>query len=388
MSEEEKTKRAQEIYDAVLLAFPQLRQLMINAQATARKKGYVETILGRRRHLPDMQLPEFEFVALPGYVNPDINPLDPSTLVNKDGIPERIVKALKEEFASYKYFGQIAKRTRELRDEGIKVINNRSKITEATRQCVNCVDTETEILTFEGWKKYNEISPDETVYGYDVKSEKVVEDKIHSIYTYSNPSKVIQFSSKHLDALSTLDHRWIVNGDDEAIGSEHLKKLKNSGKYYFLPLCADNEFKRLPHELSFTSKIEVDDYTHSEIVCMSQGDAQNVLIHLKFYSSNCVYRHDGEGCFGIFCKTDEEVDILQHLCVRAGYSSYLDDRTLVISITRRCESTEDIVMNLHSVNFVWCVQTSTHAWIARRHGKVYITGNSIVQGQQARPVSI
>ena len=139
LSSDEKTKKAQGVYDSVLKAFPNLRSLMISAQKDASTKGYVETILGRRRHLPDMQLPPFEFVAMPGYVNPDIDPLDPNTLKNKSSIPDRIVKQLTQEFNSYKYFGQIVRRTKELYEQKIKVINNKSKITDASRQCVNSI---------------------------------------------------------------------------------------------------------------------------------------------------------------------------------------------------------------------------------------------------------
>lgn len=137
MSDEEKTKEAQKVYDSVMNSFPNLRSLMINSQDKARKLGYTETILGRRRHLPDMQLPEFEFKAMKNYVNPDVDPLDVDTLEDRSQIPERIVKDLEKEFSRYKYFGQIARRTRELYEEGIRVINNRAKINDATRQVVN-----------------------------------------------------------------------------------------------------------------------------------------------------------------------------------------------------------------------------------------------------------
>ena len=139
MSDEEKTKEAQKVYDSVMNSFPNLRSLMINTQNKARKLGYTETVLGRRRHLPDMQLPEFEFKAMKNYVNPDVDPLDINTLEDRSQIPERIVKDLEKEFSGYKYFGQIARRTRELYEEGIRVINNRAKINDATRQCVNGV---------------------------------------------------------------------------------------------------------------------------------------------------------------------------------------------------------------------------------------------------------
>lgn len=139
LTTKEKEAKAQKVYDSVLLAFPNLRTLMISAQKSATDKGYVETILGRRRHIPDMQLPEFEFVAMKGYVNPDVDPLDVTTLDTRSEIPERVVSALTNEFKEYKYFGQIARRTKELYEQGIKVINNRPKITEASRRCVNSI---------------------------------------------------------------------------------------------------------------------------------------------------------------------------------------------------------------------------------------------------------
>lgn len=138
-SDEQKLKDAQEIYDSVMLGFPHLRDAILGAQHMATELGYTETFLGRRRHHPDMMLPEFEFKAMPGYVNPDVDPLDPKTLENKDDIPKRIVTQLTKEFKGYKYYGQIVKRTKQLYEEKIKVINNRSKITEASRQCWNSI---------------------------------------------------------------------------------------------------------------------------------------------------------------------------------------------------------------------------------------------------------
>ena len=140
MTDDEKVESAQKIYDSVLNAFPNIKKIMIATQNHARKYGYTETILGRRRHLPDMQLPEYDFKPLDGYVNPDIDPLDPKTLENKDDIPVRIKKALYQEMMSIKNFGKRAKRMRELHDRyHIQVINNRSKIARATRQCLNAV---------------------------------------------------------------------------------------------------------------------------------------------------------------------------------------------------------------------------------------------------------
>lgn len=213
LTEEQRTKKAQGVYDAVLNAFPQLRQLMHNAQATARRMGYVETILGRRRHIPDMTLPEFEFKALAGYVNPDVDPMDVSTLQNKSDIPDRIVDQLRKEFKGYKYFGQIARRTRELHDDDhIKVINNRAKITEASRQCVNCVDAETQILTTQGWKHFYQVKPGDTCYGYNIISGKLEETTVSEVHIYDNADcyPVHTMEHLHFSACATPDHRWVV----------------------------------------------------------------------------------------------------------------------------------------------------------------------------------
>lgn len=139
MTDEEKLKEGQRIHDSLIKGFPDLARAIVQAQQKATKLGYTETILGRRRHHPNMQLPRFEFEAMPGYVNPDIDPLDPDSLQNKEQIPKRIVDALTKEFNSLKWYGKIVKRTKELAEEGIKVINNSYKIEEARRQCFNAV---------------------------------------------------------------------------------------------------------------------------------------------------------------------------------------------------------------------------------------------------------
>ena len=136
---EKKVKQAQFVYDSVLSAFPALRKFMENAHSFAKKYGYTETILGRRRHHPNFCLPRFEFVPKEGYVSPDIDPLNPETFDAKPGIPDRILDSLRKEFSKYKYFSQIVRRTKELEEQNIRVINNSKKVQDAERQIVNSI---------------------------------------------------------------------------------------------------------------------------------------------------------------------------------------------------------------------------------------------------------
>lgn len=297
MTQEEKVAGAQKIYDAVLNAFPQLRSFMISAQKMASEKGYVETILGRRRHIPDMMLPEFEFVPMKGYVNPDIDPLDINTLQNKNAIPERIVEQLKQEFKGYKYFGQIVKRIRELSEEGIKVINNRPKITEASRQCVNCVDYETEILTADGWKNGHDIKEGDEIISYDTSTDDYVHDIILKIHRSNDPVDMVSISTPFISALTTYNHRWYIYGD--------------------------------PDRFVCTSDIVAAPHLIYHVPIVIKGDKYYCTSHIRNQPTPVIH----------------------------VIKDYFDG--------------------------VWCVTTRTGTWIARRHGTMYITGNSVVQGSAA-----
>ena len=140
MTDEEKLKSAQKVYDSVLRAFSGLKSFMVSVKRFAIEHGYVETILGRRRHVPEIRLPEYEFSAMKGYVNPDVDPLDVNTLKNSSDIPDRIKQALYKELMSYRHFGQRANRIKELyENEHIRVINNHKKIQDGERKLVNSV---------------------------------------------------------------------------------------------------------------------------------------------------------------------------------------------------------------------------------------------------------
>ena len=294
MSRDEKIKSAQHVYDSIMAAFPNIRQAMLDAQAQARSRGYTETILGRRRHIPNMQLPLFEFVPTAGYVNPDIDPLDPDTLDQTDKIPKRVVAGLEKEFAGYKYFGQKVKRIKQLAEEHIKVINNEAKIGDGSRQCLNCVDTETEIFTIDGWKKYDEISTDSSVLQVDPHSGRYEYGLVSAVHYYPNEHQpLVHLIGDGLDSICTLNHRWPLMDQDDQI---HLVETKD-----------------------ILGDMYLDGYSF----------LVDAIVHPKSVPVREVYHYE------------------------------VPPRP------------------------VWCVTTHTHTWVARRNGKVFLTGNSIIQGSAA-----
>lgn len=130
------TQEAQHIYDSVLANFPELAEFIKKTQDFAREHGYVETIWGRRRQLPEMQLPLYEFSYADG-VSKDFDPL--SDEESDTEVPyDDCVK-----YTNMLYYAKTFKQKQaifeNLRQQGINIKDNSSKIADAERQCVNSV---------------------------------------------------------------------------------------------------------------------------------------------------------------------------------------------------------------------------------------------------------
>lgn len=390
MTDDEKTKEAQRVYDSVMKAFPSLENLMKASQHYAHIHGYTETILGRRRHLPDMKLDEFEFKPLPGYVNPDIDPLDLSSLENSEqGIPEYRINELRKEFSKYKYYGQIAKRTKELYEkEHIKVINNRPKINDAKRQCVNCVDDETEILTTAGWKRWSDgilPDPDVDIISYNIETNKLEKDKILNTHEMSDPDgiDVWHMYNRAFDACCTSNHRWVARTDDvnylkyRFYETSHFLKVKNP-RYQILRNIDTVPNFEVKDCSELATQILNNNCEFRDIFDINSNDLYNVY--------NWIYKNKSvKGSFKV--KDNDALDKLQVVALMCGKVANVYDNVISWTALDKPYNSVARIKSLKKeptkVNHVWCVTTNNGTWIARRNGKYYITGNSIIQGSAA-----
>ena len=131
------TKKAQEIYDSVLKEFTGLKQFMVDSEAMARDYGFVDTLWGRKRRLPNMQLEPYEFEYIGGAPK-DFDPLMfDDEFEESSGVPEetkqKYLNVLKRTYSWKEKQAIIAK----AKGEGIAIKDNGGYIAEATRQCVN-----------------------------------------------------------------------------------------------------------------------------------------------------------------------------------------------------------------------------------------------------------
>ena len=130
-------EKAQIIQDKVFKGFPKLKEFEEKSQQFAMENGYVVTFWGRKRRLPDMQLPEYEFTYTDKKISENADLLDfdnEETLSNEvpEYIQNRYIKQLNN--ARFSQKRQIIQKALQ---DGIKIKDNGGFIAQATRQCVN-----------------------------------------------------------------------------------------------------------------------------------------------------------------------------------------------------------------------------------------------------------
>ena len=127
-------EKAQSIKDSVFRAFPAIKKFEEDSLATARSIGYVTTITGRKRRLPELMLDEYEFEWKNGHSqNEDLLDFDAE---EQQEIPERTIRKYLTQLHNCR-FKEKKKVFERANKEGIWIVDNGKKIADATRQCVN-----------------------------------------------------------------------------------------------------------------------------------------------------------------------------------------------------------------------------------------------------------
>ena len=128
-------ERAQQLKANLYKKYIEIKIFEDESLKMAKSLGYVTTICGRKRRLPDMQLPEYEFKWKDGGpINDDVLDFDSddTTMPVPEGKKKYYLAKL-----SQARFKQKQRVFEEANEEGIWIIDNGKKIDDATRQVVN-----------------------------------------------------------------------------------------------------------------------------------------------------------------------------------------------------------------------------------------------------------
>ena len=133
-----KTKaQAQEIIDRFFMAFPKVKDWIDRTHDSVKKIGYVEDWYGRRRRLPNILLPMYEFSENDDKNTSNFNPF----LICEDRhkVENKKINAYKKKLQGITYNSQIRKIMSEASKEGVNIRCNSNLIAEAERQSVNAI---------------------------------------------------------------------------------------------------------------------------------------------------------------------------------------------------------------------------------------------------------
>lgn len=128
-------QEAQNIYNAVLDAFPQLAEFIDDSIEMAKNVGYVTTAWGRRRHLPDIQLEKYKFSAKHIKNLAGFDPLAFDS--NVDNIPISIKSKYIKELNNCRTWLERSNIIEDAKNSGITIKDNTGFISQAERQCIN-----------------------------------------------------------------------------------------------------------------------------------------------------------------------------------------------------------------------------------------------------------
>jgi DNA polymerase I-like protein with 3'-5' exonuclease and polymerase domains len=131
-----KVKEAQEIQDKFFARFPGIREFTNNTYEFAYHNGYVETVWGRRRHLPDMQLEPYEFSWKDGVGN-NFDLLDFESETEVQEVPLDIQQEYEDALDNCFRYSHKLKIIQQAAQENIKIVDNTSKIADAERKAIN-----------------------------------------------------------------------------------------------------------------------------------------------------------------------------------------------------------------------------------------------------------
>lgn len=131
---EKSVEEAEEIIASFYAGFKGVKKLTDDSQKMLKETGYVTDMWGRRRHIPDAQLPDYSVVPLKKQSS--FNPLI-GAVERDDKVIQAKIRDFQAKLKACKWKKDRDKVVTQAEKEGFKVTNNQGFISRALRQCLN-----------------------------------------------------------------------------------------------------------------------------------------------------------------------------------------------------------------------------------------------------------
>ena len=191
-----------------------------------------------------------------------------------------------------------------------------------------CLSEDTEVLTTNGWERYHTGIVNSRVLCYNIEDRSFAFDKPKRDFCYENQHTAYSIKSDKTDQIVSHNHRCIV----ERGGREVFKTAETLERKETLPVL--ESLHDLPDNIP-------DLYEGASV------KKQNLLNVVQVQSSRPI-----------------------------GQSTKKSDALSKQQCSQKIRSTTAQITPIEYKGKVWCVEVSTGAFVARRNGKIFITGNS------------
>jgi len=307
----------------------------------------------------------------------------------------------------------------------------------------HCVDSETDILTHEGWKHYDELSVGEMVWTYNPELNKMEKKPIREVIIYPHYNGTVYSIGKRTSMRMTDEHTVVFFSNKKykekkanvffstkryveimtSFDTEHLgiDLTDDEIRLYVMLVCDGTIANSNLGRLRFSKQRKIE-YTENLLRHMSLPFTKNIIRNGMTYFNfkipekimslrikgldrkiiNMTNRQvdilleayvnsDGNrNCNGYMIYTSKvsEVNILQELFITHGYYCIASKRvnhgfsknpsyTLGVykNKTRLSISPSGHFKEEVKDELFWCIRVDNHNFIARRNGKVFLTGN-------------
>ncbi len=326
-----------------------------------------------------------------------------------------------------------------------------------TRVGFQCLSEDTEILTLEGWKGYEDVSVGDTIKTFNLKTKEIEDKKVKNVFKREYKGKMYNLKNRIQDQLISPEHRVVrraFNTNNYILETiEEAAKLKSP---FIIPIAGGNKNKeanitdeqiklmawiigegtverpgdkyrsyyrvsiyqsKIKNKKNYDeivrllkhSKLNYSEYSSAslgnEVARMRIDAGGSRKIHEWFGTRDNVHfvpsiisnlsqrqsrlfletylKADGTEDCKIATTETEVLDGLQMIAVNAGYGFTVLKRKPTIGnkdiyILRLVKHDETYIQEVKKVNYagiIWCPTTDNETVVARRNGKVFITGN-------------
>jgi hypothetical protein len=295
-----------------------------------------------------------------------------------------------------------------------------------------CVSADTECLTKDGWKMHDKVKIGDAILTYNMDKKcyewKPVQDKYEGYYNH----KLMHFEGQSMDLLCTFDHKcvtqfgfrkaykisgrykvpmkvnyehedypasdrilkliaWVVTDGSSRLRGNHLEcviyQKKEPHLTDIINLVGEDHSLSV-HPDTATTCVRIKGETRKEIqkhliekdrfwdliVQLSPRQMSFMQDEMMKAEGNCSYEGTGRE-FKCFAQVPGVVlDSFQLMTILSGVASNFSSKGLYIRNKPFAKYMKPKIVDYEGI--IWCPTTENHTWVARRNGKVIITGNT------------